>query len=535
MAIDFPDSPSTNDTYTVNGRTYIWNGEKWLRAQPELTSVVPTLTVSNDLTVDTDTLHVDSTNNRVGIGTTSPASKTDIYTDSAAGYLYPLTLSAKNASGTKKDYVKIGFGVEQSVAGIEASGLRIQTLRNGATTDALSFTGATNAQTWNFYTEGSSRMTIDTSGNVGIGTTSPTGMLHVSGSDPKIWLTDTDTNADSYVSASSSLGSLILSADENNEVGSSQIAFKVDGSDKMVIQSTGNVGIGTTSPSQTLDVRGIARVGDDANRTPDANGVGHLMIDGSGYGGFVSLDGTAMWVGHNSASRNLNFAIDETARMTLDTSGRLGIGTTSPSKPLHIVYDDPTIQLTDTNTNADSIISANSSVGSLILGADENNEVGSSQIAFKVDGVTRMGLQANGNLEMIGGTVKGDGALVQMVTSTSGASDLTSSANIASITMSPKYSDSTMLVMVNYHAYKYNSSSAVNNTYNLYQFGGSSIRNNSYMVYSSADYMFQGVVSGTIAAGSTSSRTYYFNVSASSTADRIYFYWKTMYVLEIAT
>ena len=295
------------------------------------------------------------------------------------------------------------------------------------------------------------------------------------------------------------------------------------------------VGIGTTSPSQTLDVRGIARVGDDTDRTPDAAGVGHLMVDGSGYGGFVSLDANAMWVGHNSASRDLYFATNETARMTLDTSGRLGIGTTSPSKPLHIVYDDPTIQLTDTNTNADSIISANSTVGSLILGADENNEVGSSQIAFKVDGVTRMGLQATGNLEMLGGTVKGDGALVQMVTSTSGSSDLTSSADIASITMSPKYSDSTMLVMVNYHAYKYNSSSAVNNTYNLYQFGGSSIRNNSYLVYSSADYMFQGIVSGTIAAGSTASRTYYFNVSASSNADRIYFYWKTMYVLEIAT
>jgi microcystin-dependent protein len=78
MAINFPDSPSTNDAYTVNGRTYIWSGEKWLRAQPELTSVVPTLTVSNDLAVDTDTLHVDSTNDRVGIGTASPAYDLDV-------------------------------------------------------------------------------------------------------------------------------------------------------------------------------------------------------------------------------------------------------------------------------------------------------------------------------------------------------------------------------------------------------------------------------------------------------------------------
>lgn len=29
MAIDFPNSPSTNDTYTANGRTWIYDGEKW--------------------------------------------------------------------------------------------------------------------------------------------------------------------------------------------------------------------------------------------------------------------------------------------------------------------------------------------------------------------------------------------------------------------------------------------------------------------------------------------------------------------------
>lgn len=29
MAIDFPNSPSTNDTHTVNGRTYVWTGDYW--------------------------------------------------------------------------------------------------------------------------------------------------------------------------------------------------------------------------------------------------------------------------------------------------------------------------------------------------------------------------------------------------------------------------------------------------------------------------------------------------------------------------
>ena len=30
MAIDFPNSPSTNQTYTVGNKTWVWDGEKWV-------------------------------------------------------------------------------------------------------------------------------------------------------------------------------------------------------------------------------------------------------------------------------------------------------------------------------------------------------------------------------------------------------------------------------------------------------------------------------------------------------------------------
>ena len=35
-AFDFPNSPSTNDTYTANGITYTWNGTKWVRTSPSV-------------------------------------------------------------------------------------------------------------------------------------------------------------------------------------------------------------------------------------------------------------------------------------------------------------------------------------------------------------------------------------------------------------------------------------------------------------------------------------------------------------------
>jgi hypothetical protein len=95
MAIDFPNSPSTNDTYTVGNKTWIYDGTTWntynttsfsAETLPgttikstvtgsSLTGVgtLSSLAVTGDLTVDTTTLKVDSTNNRVGIGTSSPS------------------------------------------------------------------------------------------------------------------------------------------------------------------------------------------------------------------------------------------------------------------------------------------------------------------------------------------------------------------------------------------------------------------------------------------------------------------------------
>lgn len=72
MAINFPNSPSLNDTFTVNGRTFAWNGQKWRKVRPRLASTSPTLSVSNDFAAG-GALHVDATTGRVGIGTASPA------------------------------------------------------------------------------------------------------------------------------------------------------------------------------------------------------------------------------------------------------------------------------------------------------------------------------------------------------------------------------------------------------------------------------------------------------------------------------
>jgi len=69
--------------------------------------------------------------------------------------------------------------------------------------------------------------------------------------------------------------------------------------------------------------------GNNTDTTPDGNWNGHFVVDGNGYAGGISLDGSAMWVGHNSSARALYFATDETMRVNITgASGYLYHGTT---------------------------------------------------------------------------------------------------------------------------------------------------------------------------------------------------------------
>jgi hypothetical protein len=91
-------------------------------------------------------------------------------------------------------------------------------------------------------------ITLTSAGNVGIGTSSPQVQLHLQSDAPVIRLTDTTANTNAEIFCNSAAGSMYLRADKDNTAANSVIGFQIDGSDKMTLDSSGNLGLGV-SPS----------------------------------------------------------------------------------------------------------------------------------------------------------------------------------------------------------------------------------------------------------------------------------------------
>tara|TARA_R110002074_G_scaffold207770_2_gene376300 strand:+ start:1434 stop:6395 length:4962 start_codon:yes stop_codon:yes gene_type:complete len=168
-----------------------------------------------------------------------------------------------------------------------------------------------------------------TNGNVGIGTTSPDQMLHISGLFPRIKLQDTDaTNTLDYSLIEQNDGVLRFRNDPSYLSNNSAIQFDIRGAEKMRITSTGNVGIGNTSPGAKLDVVGTGWAGQ-----------GIRIYSTTTSGAVLTLQNTQR--SFHIASRSNTFSIrDITAgdieRFTIKSDGNVGIGTTSPGANLQI-------------------------------------------------------------------------------------------------------------------------------------------------------------------------------------------------------
>ena len=255
-------------------------------------------------------------------------------------------------------------------------------------------------------------------GNVGIGTTSPQQRLSVnyntSNALPGMSVSETSANGSTGLTVNntntSTSGTPSNSAVLFNVGNANKGRIKVDNnglmtisgggiSNDLVVNSSGNVGIGTTSPGHTLHVQKV-----------DSSGAGILLTSGSssaggftGYGlGRTNVDATWAiasqsndWITGSAAgdtvfgnygATKVHLITSQIARLTIDGSGNVGIGKPSPTVALDVVGS---INLTGTvNAKYQDVAewvpsSEQLSAGTVVvLDSTKSNQVTSSSVSY---------------------------------------------------------------------------------------------------------------------------------------------------------
>ena len=451
----------------------VFNGSVWQKVDGGSTGLLSTLTVTGNTFLAT-------TSGNVGIGTSSPGTKLDVagtfrtYQSVAAGYASSV-FENSNATGYVQHIFNVGSGGASGQAAIGyAPGIffAVGPTTNDTTTPIV-FRN-------NNATE---RMRIDASGNVGIGTSTPAVKLDVAngfaiigansanpGVGGNIRFRD-DTGTPRWLSGL--LGTAAATAYSIYDI--------VAGAERLSITSTGNVGIGTSSPGYKLSVEGTAgtavvnlvetgvrswgiRAGGSATNTFDiadfTAGVARLTIDASGNLGLGvtpsawSAGSTAFqnsagaiwrygtnniyfgqnyyWNGANRIYSTTNAAteyeqgvgshkwytapsgtagnaISFTQAMTLDASGNLALGQTSATYRLDIGGTNPRIRLNETtgyvltsyvNTGGSFDVGRDNSTGTVSGAAYAGflNVGGAYPLIFNTNAAERLRITSAGNI-----------------------------------------------------------------------------------------------------------------------------------------
>jgi len=188
---------------------------------------------------------------------------------------------------------------------------------------------------------GSGQIYKDSSGNVGVGTTSPAVKLDVQGAISSTIASKTAK----FDAAGNSIYTSLNDGTKDWRVGAGilssglfSIRNNTDAVNALNIDSSGNVGVGTTSPAQLLHV--------------SKNSGAQIRVD-SGISNVVSAIGSSASAGYVGTTSNDSFQIltNNTERLRIDSSGNCSIGTATALSKLH-VHGDVTLSNTTTATTA---------------------------------------------------------------------------------------------------------------------------------------------------------------------------------------
>ena len=263
----------------------------------------------------------------LGIGTTSPGARLDVR--SAVGYqLYTTVTDATSAGGIRTfnsntvGLALLTYGPSYSGGSIGSVGQNGSVVVQTGNAPFLIGTDIGISQPLLFATNGIEQMRLDSSGNLGIGTTSPGSRLQVAGG----YISQTDGTVTTFFGADGSGGSLAGTTTNH------YFRFITNNTEKMRLDSSGNLGIGTTSPgarldvqAPVLDIRGLSTTGTNYVRQRMSNNGGDFYygIDTSTGANFGTAYAAALWY---TGAYPMVFATNNAERMRITSTGNIVAG-----------------------------------------------------------------------------------------------------------------------------------------------------------------------------------------------------------------
>ena len=346
-----------------------------------------------------------NTNGNLGLGTASPSQLLQIVATNAANN--GITLQNTNSSGNSQVRFLNTSGSERA---------------------AITYINSSDA-VYHYTSAGGNLLNL-VGANVGIGTASPTAKLHVNGTfvSNAIW---TDSSSITYWGGyASAFGGLTWNTGMARVFANTGNRLELAANLNVVgvaIDTSGNVGIGTSNPVYNLDIVGSGGADDRVflrvkSNASSGDGDAILYLDSAQIGesdiDFMH-DGSLNWrirTGDAAGSTNTNLNIQNASSnnvLTLEQGGFVGVGTNNPERNLHVfkgessgaaANSDSTLVLENSSHTYVQFLTPTTSESGLLFG-DSDNDRGAltynhntDSMNFRIAANTRMFINSSGNV-----------------------------------------------------------------------------------------------------------------------------------------